>query len=99
MSAPAELKKWRESQDPKLSFDAAGALVGVSGSAWFDWENANKVPSVDLAEDLETHTKGAVTVAMWAAVSRELRAERKDKREAKKVSEIDSDKGPGGEAA
>lgn len=86
MSAPVALKKWRESQDPKLSFDAAGARVGVSGSAWFDWENANKVPSVDLAEDLETLTAGAVTVPMWAEVSRELRAERKDKREAKKAA-------------
>lgn len=86
MSAPAELKKWRESQDPKLSFDAAGALVGVSGSAWFDWENGNKVPTVDLAEDLEKQTAGAVTVPMWAEISRELRAERKDKRDAKKAA-------------
>lgn len=86
MSAPDALKKWRESQEPKLSFDAAGARVGVSGSAWFDWENGNKVPTVDLAEDLEGVTGGAVTVPMWAEVSRELRAERKDKREAKKAA-------------
>ena len=86
MFAPDELKKWRETQDPHLSFDAAGARVGVSGSAWFDWENANKVPSVDLAEDLEKLTEGAVTVPMWAEVSRGRRAEQKADREAKRIA-------------
>jgi hypothetical protein len=82
--APDELKKWREAQEPKLSFDAAGAKVGVSGSAWFDWENGNKVPTVDLVEDLEKLTEGAVTVPMWAEVSRGRRAEQKAERDAKK---------------
>lgn len=83
--AAEALKTWREGQEPKLSFDAAGAKVGVSGSAWFDWEAAKKVPSVDLAEDLERVTGGAVTVAMWAEFSRERRLEQKAERDRRKA--------------
>lgn len=85
--APADaLKLWRESREPKLSFTEAGSLVGVSGSAWFDWEAGKKIPSVDLAEDLERITDGSVTVAMWGEASRERRAEQKSERDRRRAA-------------
>lgn len=85
-SAPDALKSWREAQDPKLSFEAAGAKVGVSGSAWFDWEAGKKVPTVDLAEDIEELTCGAVTVGMWGEIAREKRLAQKAERERRKAA-------------
>lgn len=87
LTAPEALKQWREAQVPRLSLDKAADKVGVTAPAWFDWENGNKVPSVDRAEDLERVTDGAVTVAMWAVFSRDIRKERETDREAKKATD------------
>ena len=84
MSAPEALKTWRESQDPRLSQEAAGSKVNVSVATWCDWENGNKIPTVDRSEDLERLTGGAVTVPMWAEFARGLRTERADERAEKR---------------
>lgn len=75
MSAPEELKKWRESLD--LSQAQAAERASVTAPTWCDWEQGKKSPTVDRAEDLERVTDGAVTVAMWAEFTRARRAERK----------------------
>ena len=86
MSAPEALKTWRESQEPRLSQEAAGLRVSVSAATWCDWENGNKTPTVDRAEDLEKLTEGAVTVPMWSEHARDRRAKR-DEEAARKEAE------------
>jgi transcriptional regulator with XRE-family HTH domain len=75
VSAPEELKKWRE--DRELSQAEAAEKAGVTAPTWCDWEQGKKSPTVDRAEDLERVTEGAVTVPMWAEFTRARRAERK----------------------
>lgn len=75
MSAPDELKRWREAVE--LSQAQAAERAGVTAPTWCDWEQGKKSPTVDRAEDLERVTDGAVTVAMWAEFTRTRRAERK----------------------
>lgn len=75
MSAPAELKNWREKQG--LSQAEAAEKAGVTAPTWCDWEQGKKSPTVDRAEDLERVTGGAVTVPMWAEFTRARRAERR----------------------
>jgi transcriptional regulator with XRE-family HTH domain len=86
------LKTWRESQDPRLSQEAAGNRVRVSTATWCDWENGNKVPTVDRAEDLEKLTDGAVTVPMWSEHARDKRTKRDEAAAARKE---EGDHGPG----
>lgn len=83
MSAPDELKKWREAQDPKLTLAEAGERAGVTAPTWFAWEAGEKSPTVDRAEDIEKLTSGAVTVSMWAEFTRARRAERETSRDKK----------------
>ena len=70
--APALLARWRarqrtESNEP-LTQEGAAKLIGVSQTAWHDWEHGEKVPHLEQALKLAELTSGAVPVKSWAGV-------------------------------
>lgn len=52
------LRKWR--MERTLTHEAAGALLGVSRQAWFDWEKGRRIPSPGLMIELYGLTDGLV---------------------------------------
>lgn len=80
-----KLRTWR-TDVAKLTQTQAAELVEVTAATWCDWEQGNKIPSLHSAKDIETKTKGAVTLDEWIGVSRSEAAARTEKREHRKAA-------------
>ncbi len=66
-NAHTKLKDWRK--DAKKTLEEAGEAVGVTATAWFEWER-DDIPALHTALDLEKLTDRAVTVGDWALLSK-----------------------------
>lgn len=60
---PTPLRKWRDASG--LTQKEAAARVGVSQTAWKDWEVENRVPSLAHAIAIEALTERAVRVEVF----------------------------------
>ena len=68
MDPRIELKRWREHAGPdgtSLSPKDACALVGVSRTAWVEWESGHRKPSLEKALEIEKLTEGKVSIEAW----------------------------------
>lgn len=68
MDPRTELKRWREHAGPDgtyLSPKDACALVGVSRTAWVEWESGHRKPSLEKALEVEKLTEGKVSIESW----------------------------------
>lgn len=55
------LRRWRLSQDPALTLDAAAAGVGTFRGTWYDWETGRRIPDRSYMPKLYRYTRGAIT--------------------------------------
>ena len=58
------LRAWRLAQlrnGRRMTLEAAATMVGVTRSAWNDWEKGKRTPGQVLMRELYTLTGGAVT--------------------------------------
>lgn len=55
------LRKWRLGQAPRLTLDAAAALVGTVRAVWYDWEIGRRIPDRTFMPRIYRATRGEVT--------------------------------------